>query len=347
MNNTIYINGDFLNSEVGGIKRFSVEILKQLDNYKLPIVVICNQHANTEELSFKNIRFKKIKTLPHMFKVFMALYVKAKRAKICLNLANQGSTLFPGSCIIHDVRVCEELGTQTNKSEKRLKKNMRRNVTRYKHIFCDSKFTLDRIKHFFPKIKSERLSVVYCGCDHLKNVIPAKCDLFGGKGYYLSVASLYPHKNLAYIINLAKKYPNKNFVIVGKQLDKVSGIENYKPLDNVHFTGKISDNELAYLYGNCLGFIFPSLYEGFGIPPLEAMTYGCKKIYLSNIPVLKEIYGDACFYFDPHDISTLDLDGNKVIDETKIIECLSKYTWENTTKKIIEGLEKCYCHEWK
>ncbi len=82
------------------------------------------------------------------------------------------------------------------------------------------------------------------------------------------------------------------------------------------FTGKVEDDEIKALYMNAIAFVFPSLYEGFGIPPLEAMECGCP-VAVSDIDVLHEVCGDAALYFDPHStyeieqaLHTLYIDGD-------------------------------------
>ena len=102
------------------------------------------------------------------------------------------------------------------------------------------------------------------------------------------------------------------------------------------YTGYLNDNELISLYKNCKAFIFPSLYEGFGIPPLEAMESGCKNIIVSNIEVLEEIYGDSVKYID---IKNEEYESKNIINkvnEKKIyINLLDKYTWRKTVDVLM------------
>ena len=90
------------------------------------------------------------------------------------------------------------------------------------------------------------------------------------------------------------------------------------------------------MYKNCKAFIFPSLYEGFGIPPLEAMTMGCKNIFVSDIEVFREIYGDSVNYIDVDKI--LDLKLSQVSNKEKTLNVLKKYKWSGVEKKIIDKL---------
>ncbi|MDE5566473.1 MAG: glycosyltransferase, partial [Anaeroplasmataceae bacterium] len=105
----------------------------------------------------------------------------------------------------------------------------------------------------------------------------------------------------------------------------------------------ISNEELAYLYRNCQAFILPSFYEGFGLPPLEALFCGCKNLILSDIPVFREIYGEVANFFNPLDYeNTFDLSTLKPVSEENIKKVLQKYTWENAAKKIVQEMRQKY-----
>lgn len=119
--------------------------------------------------------------------------------------------------------------------------------------------------------------------------------------------------------------PDKIYVLSGKPLGDDSGVEK---LDNVICTGYVSDSEARALMQYCRAFLFPSTYEGFGIPPMEALCMGAP-VVLGDIPVLHEIYGNAAYYVDCDnaDISIEQLlkQGGREAPET----VLSRYSWEN------------------
>lgn len=124
--------------------------------------------------------------------------------------------------------------------------------------------------------------------------------------YALFVGNIKPHKNLLRLVNVFKRMNNNDFklVIVGDKENFINGITDFDKIlidqDNIIFTGKVSDEKLVSYYSNAEFLIFPSLFEGFGYPPLEAMLCGTP-VVSSSIEVIKEICGEAVYYFNPFD----------------------------------------------
>jgi glycosyltransferase involved in cell wall biosynthesis len=133
--------------------------------------------------------------------------------------------------------------------------------------------------------------------------------------YFLSLHSLAPHKNMEHLIACFKKIISQektqdlHLVICGgnKEAGALMAEANQltaADLEFIHFTGFVDDRDLAAIYSDALGFIFPSLYEGFGLPVLEAMQCGCPAIS-SNTSSLPEVVGAAGFLVSPTDEDTL------------------------------------------
>ena len=94
--------------------------------------------------------------------------------------------------------------------------------------------------------------------------------------------------------------------------------------------GYVSDKEAKTLMRDCKAFLFPSIYEGFGIPPLEAMSAGCKRIIVSDTEVMHEIFGDSVEYIDIDPINS-SLDPGHISDVKKV---LMQYSWESSAIKL-------------
>lgn len=147
-------------------------------------------------------------------------------------------------------------------------------------------------------------------------------------GYWLYVGNAYPHKNLEGLVRafsvFIKTHPQARLVLVGKedffylrvkQLAAALGLYAKQPAkDPIVFTGYVPDAELEILFQQAFGYIFPSLYEGFGLPPLEAMAKGCP-VLSSKESSLPEILGEAAAYFDPRSSSEMIALMEKLINE--------------------------------
>ena len=111
-------------------------------------------------------------------------------------------------------------------------------------------------------------------------------------------------KNPQAIIELARCWPEMRFVLCGPPSTDAKQLRDSVGLPNVEFHLGISDERKAWAYGQCSGFLFPSLTEGFGLPPIEAMHFG-KPVFLSRRTCLPEIGGDAAEYFDDFDAASM------------------------------------------
>ena len=120
--------------------------------------------------------------------------------------------------------------------------------------------------------------------------------------YHLSRMS--PSKNPLAIIELARAWPQMLFVLCGPPSDDAKHLRAAVRLPNVHFHLGINDAQKAWAYAHCTGFLFPSLTEGFGLPPIEAMHFG-KPVFLARRTCLPEIGGDAADYFDDFDAESM------------------------------------------
>jgi len=121
--------------------------------------------------------------------------------------------------------------------------------------------------------------------------------------FLLHVSRMAPSKNIAALIDLAAAWPRQRFVFAGADGPYVAEVRRTlveRQLSNVRIQLDLSEAQKAWLYATCEGFLFPSLAEGFGLPPLEAMCFG-KPVFLSRLTSLPEVGGDAAYYFDDFD----------------------------------------------
>jgi len=209
------------------------------------------------------------------------------------------------------------------------------------------------------KVPAEKIFVTYEGASPLfKKVIDERVyhKFSLTRHYFLYVGNAYPHKNLRNLIlafnKLVKEYHlDTQLVLVGKRdyfYQKLA--EEAKELNlgpRLVFTDYLNDEELAALYSQASLFIFPSLSEGFGLPPLEAMMCGVP-VAASKIPVLKEVLGEAAFYFNPLDVDEMaekiyHLYHDQNLKNRLILkgyEQVKKYSWAKMAQKTLAIYKK-------
>jgi glycosyltransferase involved in cell wall biosynthesis len=167
--------------------------------------------------------------------------------------------------------------------------------------------------------------------------------------YLLVVGASYPHKNIEELLKNWKLWKGRYTVKIvschGKHrllLDRF--VAEYGVHDHVEFLGYINNDELVALYQNCSALVFPSLCEGFGMPPLEAMACGRPAI-VSDIPVHREVMGEAAIYITPGTESSWQTAFSLISDERYIAEriiigreIVRKYSWEKSGQALIEAL---------
>lgn len=186
-----------------------------------------------------------------------------------------------------------------------------------------------------------RIVVTYEGIDEALRVSNYKyTGIPSLKHYFLYVGNAYPHKNLGKLIaafELAKKQdPQIKLVLVGKNDFFYDRLQREMVDENIIFFGEANDEALSSLYQHALALVAPSLMEGFGLPPLEAMANNCL-VLTSRIPVFQEICNNAAIYFDPLDISDMSE------------KMLSVLTIEKKQKEVFKkrGQERVDLFSWK
>lgn len=241
-----------------------------------------------------------------------------------------------------------------------------RAIKRAKKIIAVSDFTKNDIVGYF-KVTPEKIITIYEGVDVIdvaanrtveNEEVLKKYSI--KKPYLLYVGNVYPHKNLDTLLLVIKKISlapetalgNLKLVIVCKQdyfLDRIKkqaielGIGN-----RVVFVGYVPDKDLGVIYQNAELYVFPSFYEGFGLPPLEAMAKGTAVIS-SSATSMPEILKNAALYFDPQNVDEIAGLISKILGDvnlkqqlvTRGYELVKEYSWEKMARETMEMYEKC------
>lgn len=173
-------------------------------------------------------------------------------------------------------------------------------------VICVSKHTKKDLVRFYPYVDT-KTAVVYNGFRTSK-LKTKNLELRNRKPYILYVGTIQPRKNVVTLINafevFSQSHPEYELKIVGKQgwlfKDTMEKIESSPVKSKITYLGFVDDSTLPHLYKNAFATVLPSLYEGFGLPVLEAMSLG-SPVIASNNSSLPEIAGDAALLCDPHD----------------------------------------------
>lgn len=239
-------------------------------------------------------------------------------------------------------------------------------VKHAKKIITISEFTKSEIIKYY-QVPKEKIIVAYPGCniiqDQISNSKNQKYILNIKKKYHIDgeyllfVGTLQPRKNIVRLIeafNRAIKQCNNltmKLVIVGKKgwlyHEIFQKVKNLKLEDRVRFSGFVSDNDMPYLYAGARCFVLPSLYEGFGLPVIEAMVCGTP-IVISNNSSLPEVGGEAAIYIDPQNTESikegimraLQLNNKKKNELIKKARGqISKFSWQKCAEIVLKTLK--------
>lgn len=350
---TFLINPNFLCRSLTGIERFSLEICKCLDKIlsdddDFRILIPSNAKIIPQYQKIKIIKLDYPITSFPKWDLFDFAKECKKNHATGINFSNTaplGKNC--GIAFIHDIYpklFPEDFKGKKNRLIRLYSSLNYKNITKNaKKVLTVSEFSKNQIAKTY-KIDPDKIAVIPNGWDHFKNIQPDNSILeksnLHEKSFYFTLGSLQKRKNLKWIASYAKNHPDEIFAISGKVVSgyESDDISNLETLKNVHLLGYLSDGQIKALMQKCKAFIFPSYYEGFGIPPLEALSAGAQ-IVISNATCLPEIFGKTAHYINPDDPN---VDLEKILQERLEPDqkVLDYYTYENAAKKFYEVLKK-------
>ncbi|CAH0351833.1 glycosyltransferase family 1 protein [Aquabacterium sp. CECT 9606] len=306
----LFINGRFLGQGVTGIQRYARETLACMDDqlapggaYRnfAPVTILAPQ--GTPDPGLRHIRFQHVGRLSGHAWEQTELAWHARRG-LLFTFAFAGPLLHRWQVTtVHDAGVVRVPEAYTAKF--RLWYNfMVRSLVKHSPLtVAVSQFSKQEAIACFGA-KAERIGVTTEGWQHLDKILADDTILdkhqLRGQPFVLAVSSANPNKNFGSIVKalslLGSKAPR---CVVAGATNSAVFQQTTETSEHMVKLGYVSDGELKALYQNASCFVFPSFYEGFGIPPLEAMASGCPVI-ASTADAVKETCGDAALYFDPH-----------------------------------------------
>jgi len=248
---------------------------------------------------------------------------------------------------VHDLNFLHE-GKSQSKIRKYLKLHQQ-NIDLADHIVTISEFTKNDLLRRLD-VGGKPITVIYNGCDDKVWSSASQPLSAPNKPFLFALGTVNPKKNFHVLVPLVVNNEYE-LIIAGKidsdyndQIMHQASIHNVA--DKVRVIGPVTEQDKAWYYKNCDAFLFPSLAEGFGIPPIEAMRYG-KPVFLSDKTSLPEIGGEVAYYFDDFDPEAIQLSFDKGMAHyssnqpaAKIINHSNKFNWENSAKSYLKAYKE-------
>lgn len=344
------VNARFLTQQITGVQRYAIEIGLRLKNKLGDDIIFMSPHEILQHDIASQLDAQIVgKHSSHLWEQLdLPLNLMRLGNPLLLCLCNTAPIFYKNKIVtVHDVAF-ELYPKSFSKNFVRLYKFMIPRVVRNsKHVVTVSNFSKDEIASIY-EIDKEKISVIANAVSERFN--PVLDEGLRKEKYFLAVSSLNYRKNFIPVLQafklLLERNGNYKLFVVGdiknKSFSEVD-LSEYTSIPNIKFLGRISDEDLIRYYSNAVGFVYPSLYEGFGIPPLESQKCGCP-VLCSDIPVLHEVCGDSVMYCNPHDIQDiaekmLNLAENKMKFREFGLNNVGRYSWEQSATKLRNVLE--------
>lgn len=344
----IYINARFLTQPITGVQRYSIEISKALNKLLPNVVFLAPKNIiHTDLASELNVEVVGSRTGHLWEQLDLPKYLKSIDSPLLLNLANTAPLFYKNKVsTLHDiafVRYPESFSRSFRYSYQFAIPFILRSS---KKIITVSEFSKQEICDIY-NIDKEKITVIYNAVsDVFKVNSDHAADNEIDEKYIMAVSSINKQKNFHGLIeafNLLPQESHKLYIIgsINKNFADPELLNKINEDPRVKLLGRVSDEELASLYAGASAFVYPSFYEGFGIPPLEAQACGCPVI-VSNVASLPEVCADSALYCSPDNVADI---ANKIqlmisdkalrlnfIDKGH--QNITKYSWESSAAKL-------------
>jgi glycosyltransferase involved in cell wall biosynthesis len=350
-NKNIFINGRFLSQEMTGVQKFANEVSRELVKSDLNVRVIAPkdivQEENAEALNAETIGTLK----GHLWEQLELAHFAKKHNGYLVNLANTAPLNFsPQLVTLHDAAFkvnpdwfSKKFAVGYNMLIPRLLKDADR-------VFTVSRSAAQDIQKYF-KVPDEKLAVAYNGiCRSFIDI--DRSNPKDRKPFILAVSSLNPRKNFRNLIHAFNELQRDDIelVLTGAEHKAFADSDVMRLIegdDRIVFKGYVKEKELIELYSTAMLFVYPSLYEGFGLPILEAMHFGCP-IAASDSPVFNELFGNSFKSFEPEDVYSissalrelLEDDQQRIELSNRGYETSKKYRYSDSAQKYVDYLRQ-------
>ena len=358
---TITINGRFLSQPLSGVQRFARELTMALDariaNGDVPVGLkdvnwrLAVPQGTAVDLELQAIAVDRFGSgAGHLWEQ-TALYRHARGGRL-LGFGGSGPLLHRRQAVvIHDVTIFRHPAS-FKRSYRLLHGALGFALTRLAKIATVSEFSRRELADVF-KVQEAGIDVIYNAVDHFAAITPDESIIrrlgLSTTGFFLLVGTMKPNKNLDFAIRAFEAMGNseQKLVVVGGSAPTVFKSKQAESTGGILYPGRLTDQEIAALERHAIAFVFPSLYEGFGIPPLEAMTQGCP-VLAADIAAAREACGAAALYFDPTDLLELTDAMRRISANTALRQSLQeagranvgRFSWHQSAGRVFDMLDE-------
>ncbi|KGF62808.1 MULTISPECIES: glycosyltransferase family 4 protein [Pseudomonas] len=346
----IVINARFLTQELRGVQRFAEQICLALKQLRNDVVFVAphgiQMHESAKALDVQCIG----RHSGHLWEqVDLPLYLRRQGNPLLVSLCSTAPLLYSNQIATHhDVNYVRHPESYTRAFRLLYRTMTPIMLARIKSLLTVSAFSKGEIAQVY-KYPEKKIFVVpnaVSGDFHPGSQETNKQD------YLLAVSSPSAHKNFSRMIEaflMLRGHEDLQLRIVGG----ASGVFNDDNLQRlasrdsrIQFLGRLSDSELIAQYQNATAFVFPSLYEGFGIPPLEAQACGCP-VLAANAASIPEVLQASALYFDPLDVSHMSAAMERILTDIPLRQSLrrrglinvARFSWEESARQVSQRID--------
>lgn len=348
------VNGRYLTQKATGVHRYAFEICNKLHEMGIDFHVAIPQEIHPDyKFSFKTVKCGSLNT--HLWEqISLPRYLKSIGSPLLISFTGCGPLNYNNQIMtIHDVSH-ERYPEWFSKSYYRFYHFMMPRIGRKAHaVLTVSEFSkkeiVDTLRLDVNKIHVVHSNVPFHNKPTKEEILNYRPDSNREK-YIIAVSTMDPRKNFIRLVEAFENIKDKSvkLYIIGMSFKAFNTPDLQKLVsENVHLPGYIPDDALQAMYQNALLSVYPSLYEGFGLPPLESMTYGCPAVN-SDIPALREVSGNAALYVDPYDVKDITAQINRLLEDEELrqelrlkgLEQIKNYSWEKSARQVYELAQK-------
>jgi glycosyltransferase involved in cell wall biosynthesis len=367
----IAIDAHSIGTKLGGNESYAtnlIEALAQIDSSNDYTLYVTTSEAN-DRFNGRWPNFRVRTTRPHTPLIRIPITLSAELRKNPVDVLHVQFTA-PPFCpcpvvvSIHDLSFEHLPQTFNRRSRTQLRLTVRHSVRRAAHILSLSEHTRSDIADTYGIDPARITAIPLAAPDHFGPVrdereLQRVRHTYGIEGdYVLSVGSIQPRKNLARLVrayaSLRAKYGNGDFpklVLAGKCAwlydETLRALQDTGIRDSVVLTGYVPEADLPALYSGSICFVYPSFFEGFGLPPLEAMKCGAP-VVVGNRTSIPEVVGDAAIALDPYNEAEISSAIEQVVNDSDLRDKLrvkgfqraQQFDWQETARRTLSVYEE-------